>query len=89
MVDTQQKRFTIPIAPYQPIDAGVQARAGITTTGYQRYEPPAPRPNPYENRTVSEIHAAHGLLDLQKKGGSRNRRRRSRKSRRSKSRRRR
>jgi hypothetical protein len=89
MAKTSKGTFTIPIAPYQPNDAQVEARAGITTTGYQRYEPPAPRPNPYKNRTVSEIHAAHGLLDLQKKGGSRNHRRRTRKSRRSKSRRRR
>ena len=73
MVDTPKKRFVIPMPPFQTIDAGVHARAGIMPT----VQPIQPK-----THTVGEMDAAQGLLNLQKKGGSRNRRRRSRKSRR-------
>ncbi len=83
MVDTPKKNFVIPMAPYQTIDAGVQARAGFMNTGQPLYQPNNSQTNPYGTHTVGEINAAQGLVALQKKGGSRrNRRRRSRKSRR-------
>jgi len=83
MVDTLKKKFVIPMAPYQPIDAGVQARAGFMNTGQPQYQPTVSQTNPYGTHTVGEINAAQGLVALQKKGGRsrRNRRRRSRKSR--------
>jgi len=75
MVDTPKKRFVIPMPPYQTIDAGVHARAGMIVPKLQQ---------PNVTRSVSEMDAAQGLLNLQKKGGRsrRNRTRRSRKSRR-------
>jgi hypothetical protein len=75
MVDTPKKRFVIPMPPFQTIDAGVHARAGIMPKVQQPIQPNV-------THTVGEMDAAQGLLNLQKKGGSRNHRRRSRKSRR-------
>ena len=76
MVDTPQKRFTIPMPPFQTIDARMEAKSDI--------RPKVKEPTKTNGtHTANEMDAAESLLALQKKGGSRrNRRRRSRKSRR-------
>jgi hypothetical protein len=81
MVDTQKKRFTIPIPPYQPTDDQVLARSDIRATEKAR-EDQQQRHNASATHTLGEIKAAYGLLALNRGGTRRNRKRKSRKSRR-------